>query len=214
MTDNRNGLLLASGIIATPLFFVVAFAQAEMHADFDLGPHMISQLGSGDYGLIQIANFVITGALFIASALGFRQVLTDGPGRVWIPRLVAVFGIGLIAAGVFVADPSKGYPVGAAEGLTWHGILHGVAAVVSGLSAVAALLVFARRFQIARQRGWAIASVIVAIVYFVFPFMDPDNGGLWLAIGSIIGWGWISVQALRAMPALVSHMSWGTAHSA
>ncbi|MFD0365658.1 DUF998 domain-containing protein [Nocardia sp. GCM10030253] len=214
MTDNRTGLLLACGVLATPLFFVVAFAQTTTRAGFDLGPHMISQLASGDHGWIQIANFVVTGILFILAAIGLRQAFTEGPGRVWIPRLVAVFGAGLIAAGVFVVDPVKGYPVGAVEHTTWHGILHGVAAVVAGLSMTAALGVFARRFFAAGQRGWAIASIVVAVVYLVLPFVNADQGGLLLAVASIIGWGWVSVLALRQLPAFAAHFSWGTPHPA
>ncbi|WP_406236679.1 DUF998 domain-containing protein [Nocardia sp. NBC_01009] len=61
----------------------------------------------------QRAAFLVTGTLFIPA--GLRRSFTDGPGRVWAPRLVAVFGAGLIAAGAFVADPANGYPVGAVE---------------------------------------------------------------------------------------------------
>ncbi|MEV6428918.1 DUF998 domain-containing protein [Nocardia sp. NPDC051463] len=214
MTDNRTGLLLACGVLATPLFFVVAFAQATARAGFDLGPHMISQLGSDDLGWIQIANFLVTGTLFILAAAGLRRSFTEGPGRVWAPRLVAVFGAGLIAAGAFVADPANGYPVGAVEHTTWHGILHGVAAIAAGVALIAALGVFARRFFAANQRGWAITCIIVAVVYLILPFVDPDQGGLLLAVASVISWGWLSVLALRQMPTFATQVSWGAPHPA
>jgi hypothetical protein len=33
---------------------------------------------------------------------------------VWAPRLIAVYGLGLIGAGIFAADPAYGFPIGTA----------------------------------------------------------------------------------------------------
>ncbi|MFI9506625.1 DUF998 domain-containing protein [Nocardia sp. NPDC052566] len=214
MYDKRTDLLLACGVLATPLFFVVAFTMAATRPGFDLGPHMLSQLSAGDLGWVQMANFVVTGILYILGAFGFRRVFTEGPGRVWAPRLLAVFGAGLVAAGVFVADPYKGYPVGGDEKITWHGTLHGVAALVAGVVLVAALLVLARRYYAEGHKIRSVVTVVVAVVYLVLPFSSPDQGGLTLAVGSIIGWGWISVRALLAMPALAGRNGFATAHPA
>ncbi|GAA2556871.1 hypothetical protein GCM10010435_29460 [Winogradskya consettensis] len=64
---------------------------------FDLDRHALSQLSLGPWGFVQIANFLVTGALVIAAARGLRGV----PGAVWGPRLLAGFGAGmLVAAGV------------------------------------------------------------------------------------------------------------------
>jgi hypothetical protein len=45
-------------------------------------------LSLGDLGWIQIANFVVTGALFVACAVGLRRVLHPGRAGTWGPRLV------------------------------------------------------------------------------------------------------------------------------
>ncbi len=47
---HRAHPLLAGGITGTALFFVVAGAQLVAHDEFDLGPHMLSQLAAGPYG--------------------------------------------------------------------------------------------------------------------------------------------------------------------
>lgn len=214
MTDKRTEQLLTCGVLATPLFFVVAFSFAATRPGFDLGPHMLSQLSAGDLGWIQIANFVTSGILYVLGGLGFRRVLTEGPGRIWIPRLVIAFGLGLVAAGAFVADPFKGYPAGAAERVTWHGTVHGAAAIVAGLAMVIALGIFARRFFAAQQRGLAVLTIVVAVVYFVFPFSSQDQAGLMLAIGSVIGWGWLSLLALGSMPGVAARFGSGAPHPA
>jgi hypothetical protein len=197
MTGNATRALLAGGVLATPLFFVVAFTQAANRDGFVLGPHMISQLSLGDAGAIQVANFVVTGILFLLAAAGVRRTLPAGQN--WLPRLIGAFGTGLVAAGVFVTDPANGYPPGVAGELAWHGIAHGMAAAVSGLALVAALLVQARRWFLDRQRGWAIAGVVTALVYVTLPATAPDRVGLTLAIASVIGWGWLSLISGRLL---------------
>ena len=65
--------------------------------------------------------------MVIAFAVGLRRALTPGVGARWAPRLVAVYGAGLVAAGVFRADPALGFPVGTPDGpepVSWHGMLH------------------------------------------------------------------------------------------
>ena len=70
--------LLTAGIVAGPLFLVLWALQAFTRDGFDPGRHPISLLSLGDLGWIQIANFVVTGALFVACAVGLRRVLHPG----------------------------------------------------------------------------------------------------------------------------------------
>jgi hypothetical protein len=70
--------LLTAGIVAGPLFLVLWALQAFTRDGFDPGRHPISLLSLGDLGWIQIANFVVTGALFVACAVGLRRVLRRG----------------------------------------------------------------------------------------------------------------------------------------
>lgn len=130
--STRN--LLLAGVIAGPLHVVVGFIQAFSRSGFELAKHPLSLLSLGNLGWVQITNFVVAGLLFIASAVGMRRILRSGPGRAWGPWLIGIFGAGLIAGGVFVADPAFGFPPGTPEGapatLSWHGMLQDWKSVV------------------------------------------------------------------------------------
>src|SRR5688500_8785847 len=62
----RTRRLLACGIIAGPVFLTVTMVQAITRRGFDLSRHPVSLLSLGDFGWLQIANFVVTGALCVA----------------------------------------------------------------------------------------------------------------------------------------------------
>lgn len=73
--------LLTCGVVAGPLFVVVAIFEILTRPGYDFGRHPISLLSLGDFGWIQIANFVGSGLLTIGFAVGARRVLLGGPGR-------------------------------------------------------------------------------------------------------------------------------------
>jgi len=108
--------LLACGIVAGPLFLAVGLTQAFTRDGFDLSRHPLSLLSLGELGWVQIANFVVTGVLYVACAAGMWRVLRPGRSGTWGPLLVGALGVGLIVAGVFVADPGAGFPPGAGRG--------------------------------------------------------------------------------------------------
>src|SRR3954469_4662007 len=68
----------------------------------------------------------------------------------WGQRLIAVFGAGLVAGGLFGPDPAFGFPARAAEGMpaamSAHGAVHAAAFFIGVLSVVAACFVFRSRF--------------------------------------------------------------------
>ncbi len=194
--------LLTCGVIAGPLFIIVALLQAFVRDGFDVARHPVSMLALGDAGWIQIANFVITGALFVACAVGMRRVLHPGPAGTWGPVLIGLFGVSLIGGGVFMSDPALGFPPGTPEGppavLSVHGILHGIAFAIGMSSLIAAFFVFARRFAAARDRGWfrySIGSGAAFVALFVVGMATSDFRILGIAI--IVGWTWASLTAAR-----------------
>ena len=119
--------LLGYGIIAGPIYILVVAAQAATREGFNPTRHAASQLANGDFGWIQIANLLVTGAMTIAAAVGVHRAL--GPDRLsaWGSGLIAAYGAGLVAAGIFRADPSDGFPPGTPAGVgevSWHGLVH------------------------------------------------------------------------------------------
>lgn len=193
--------LLAAGVATGPLFFAVAAAQATTRAGYDLSRHPLSLLSLGDLGWVQITNFIVTGALVTAAAVGVARALPTGRGRVWGPRLLAGHGAGLVLAGVFTADPSLGFPLGAPAGepvvLSWHSMVHGVGFGVAMLSLIAACVVFARRFLDERRLGWAFYSAATAVALPAILVQGSVEFSLRAAAVTVIAFAWIGVLAAR-----------------
>jgi uncharacterized membrane protein YhaH (DUF805 family) len=203
-TPTGTRALLACGVVAGPLFVAVGLLQMLTRDGFDPTRHPLSLLSLGDLGWVQIANFVVAGLLFAASAVGMRRVLHPGRGGTWGPLLVGVYGLGLIMGGVFVADPALGFPPGTPDGIpdqmSWHGTLHAVAPVLASVALIAACLVFARRFAGLGQRGWAALCVAVAVVDLApAPLSGHDLFVPVLGVSAALGLGWVSVMAARLL---------------
>jgi hypothetical membrane protein len=200
--------LLACGVVAGPLYIVVVLIQALTREGFDLTRHPASLLSNGDLGWVQIATFVVSGLLTIACAVGMWRVLHPGRGGTWGPLLVGAYGAGLIAAGVFVADPADGFPLGIPAGppdtVSWHGAVHFVVAGIAFLALIAACLVFARRFAGLGQRGWAAYCVATGVIFLAaFAGIASGSGApalnMAFAVAVVLGWTWVSVMAARLM---------------
>jgi hypothetical protein len=140
--------LLACGLVAGPLYVVVGLVQMLIRDGFDIRRHALSLLSNGELGWIQISNFLLTGLLVIAAAAGMRRVLRGSRGGRWGPLLIGVYGLGLIGAGLFRADPALGFPPGlpadAYGTVSWHGMAHFVSGGIGFLALIAACFVFAR----------------------------------------------------------------------
>jgi Protein of unknown function (DUF998) len=188
--------LLGCGIVAGPLFVVACLAQAFTRTGFDLARHPISLLSLGSLGWMQIANFVASGVLYVAGAVGLRPALRPGRGSTWAPRLVALTGVGLIVAGVFSTDEGAGFPPGAPAGapaMSWHGVLHEVGFVLSFGGAIAACGVFARRYIALGRRSWAVAAVTTVVAVLVIAgWPDLNTLSLRLLIATAALFGFLS----------------------
>ena len=120
------------------------------------------------HGWVQIANLVLTGLMVVACAVGLRRALVSGPGARWAPRLLAVYGVSLVAAGVFRADPALGFPAGTPEGpgeVSWHGLLHFAAGGIGFTCLAAACFALARRYAADGRRGFARWSRATGVVF-------------------------------------------------
>jgi hypothetical protein len=169
--------LLGYGVIAGPLYVAVSLAQALTRDGFDLSRHAWSLLANGDWGWIQIANFIVTGLMTVAAAVGLRRALVPGRGRTWAPVLVGVYGASLVGAGVFRADPVQGFPVGAPEttAMSWHGALHFALGGVGFACLIAACFVLGSRFARSGQRRLAWFSRITGVA-FLAGFLGIASG--------------------------------------
>ena len=201
--DSLTKSMLGYGIIAGPIYVTVSLAQALTREGFDLSRHAWSQLSNGDLGWLQITNFVVVGLMTVAGAIGLGRALTGGLGATWAGRLLAVYGVSLIAAGAFRADPGGGFPVGspAEPVISWHGMLHFLAGGVGFLALFGACLVVARRYAAEGRPGWALFSRIAG-VWLLVAFIGVAAGAgrsatvLAFVTAVILAWTWLTVVAV------------------
>lgn len=214
-TNTRNGtdrLLLLAGTVAGPLFAVVAMAQAALRDGFDPAKHAVSQLSLGFGGWVQTVNFLVTGALMIACAVGLRRALRGGRAGRWAPILAAVQGAGFIAAAIFRADPGNGFPPGTPEdpdpAFSTAGMIHLACAGIAFIALIAACFVLASRFSALGERRWAIAgrtSGVLLALGFAAANTGASGGPLAMFVGAVIAWVWVGVTAAK----LTQQMSTG-----
>jgi Protein of unknown function (DUF998) len=194
-------VLLFAGAVAGPLFAVLATGQVLLRDGFDLRRHPISLLATGAPGFIQIINFILAGLGVLCLAIAVRRTITDGVGRRWLARLIAVFGLGLVASGVFIMDPENGFPIGTPEGpasaMSWHGIAHIVAATVAFTGLAVACIVLTVRMVRCRA-GWAALLNACAALVFLAP-VNPAWASIQLAVTALVAFTWTTALALSLL---------------
>ena len=198
-------ILLTAGALAGPVYIGLGLGQALLRPGFDIARHDLSLLSNGDLGWIQIGNFLLTGLLVIAGAAGLRRTLRAGRGRTWGPLLLAGYGLGLIGAGLFSADPAFGFPPGTpsdANSISWHGLLHILTAALGFAALIGSCGVFSRRFAAGRQTGWRAYSVVTGLVFLAgFVGVASGSGNSWTVLGFwiavVLAWSWITAISLR-----------------
>jgi hypothetical protein len=198
----RTATLLRCGVAAGPLYIAIGLAQVLVRDGFDVRRHALSLLSNGDYGWVQTGNFLLSGILVIIGAVGLRRLLYPGRGGTWGPILLAVYGLGLIGAGLFAADPAPDFPPGAHSGATEMsrtGLLHFVFGGIGFYALIAACLVFAWRFASLRQTAWAAYSAFTGVA-FLMAFALIASGTIstaaMLAFYAAVAWIWIWHAAL------------------
>lgn len=207
--------LIACGAIGPLLFIIVLLIEGATRPGYRAWHNYGSSLSLSDQGWMQIANFLVCGLLTLGFAIGLRQVLRTGRGSIWGPLLLGIFSMALIVAGLFVTDPSLGYPPGTHGGgpQTLHGTIHGLAGLVAFSALALASFVMARRFAgDPNWKGWALYSIVTGAVVIVFFIASTtvsaldESGvlpgsptGLFQRIAIIVGWGWIALLAIRLL---------------
>ncbi|MFG2062781.1 DUF998 domain-containing protein [Micromonospora sp. NPDC048871] len=183
----------ALGAVSFVLVFLIDGASRPGYAPTR---HPVSALALGSRGGIQTANFLISGSAITAGAVG---VLAEGPNAL-LGVVLAVFGLGLVASGVFRMDPMLGYPPGAPTGIpeqhsTAHRI-HDLAGAVVFLSLPVSAAISAFTLP---TTPWRVVSGGVAVTLFLglgqfgraWEQVSPRIGLIQRAM-IIPGWGWLA----------------------
>ncbi|TDD18203.1 DUF998 domain-containing protein [Kribbella turkmenica] len=198
-----TGRLLSCGLVAGPLFVVTFLLQgASKGSGYDWTRHPVSSLALGDHGWLQTANFIVTGLLTVAFAVGLWRAGSRA-GAV----LIGVWGVGLVGAGMFVTDPVSGFPIGTPDALEYItvGALHDAFSVPAFVALAAA------QVGLSRGRGWKwlTYSLLNATAFVVcFPLASTgfsqnaslvDVAGLFQLLAVIIGLTWTVLLAVRVL---------------
>lgn len=206
LVDRVTKSLLGYGVIAGPIYVVSVAVQAATRDGYDPTRHAASQLANGDLGWIQIATFLVSGAMTIAAAVGIRRAPGAGRRASWAAGLLGGYGFALMVAGCFRADPSDGFPPGTPSGIgqpSWHGMAHFAVASVGFICLVAACFVLAGYF--ARTPGglrWAWFSRITGLVFAgSFLALASGSGGtvaiLAFTGAVVLAWAWLSAVSAK-----------------
>jgi hypothetical protein len=141
----------------------------------------------------------------VAGAVGIGRALRPGRLADWAARLLAAYGVGLLAAGILRADPSDGFPPGTPRGVgavTGHGIGHFAAAGIGFACLVAAGFVVGAWFARHGSGGWAWFSRLVAL-FFGGAFVFTASGAqgrlpiLVFTAAVLTAWAWLSAVSLK-----------------
>lgn len=197
--------LLGYGVVAGAVFEISVLIQGVTRHGFRIAHDDASLLANGPLGWIQIATFLLAGASVIACGVGARRALAGQAGGAWGPRLLTIYGVGLMVAGVLRADPADGFgpgaPAGKATHVSWHGFGHLAAAGIGFAALIAACFVMARYFSRAGRRGLAIYSRATAIA-FLAAFLGETSGSTASAVvvpfylAVLAAFTWIAVTSV------------------
>ncbi|MBW6439197.1 DUF998 domain-containing protein [Actinoplanes hulinensis] len=174
----RRRNLLFAGLVAGPLYVVVSLIEAGGRDGFDPARHAWSMLANGPFGWVHSVNLVVSGALVVAGAAGLSQVLRDRMAA----GLLALYGAGMVGAGLFRADPGRGFPAGTPEvtPMSWHGILHFVVGGIGFLALFGVCHLLGRRLRRENHPQMAIFSHVTGTLFLVlFIAMAATGGASW-----------------------------------
>src|SRR5688572_11379116 len=205
----QTRLLLTGGVLAGPIYIIVGIAQILTREGFDITRHPLSFMSLGELGWIQITNFIVTGLLVIAGAIGLRRLAQADKRLRRGALLLGIYGLGVLGGGLFVPDPALGFPPGTPdtypETISWHGLLHFIFGQIGFLALIAASFVYARYFAANGLRGWAMFSVLTGAL-FLFAIVSTvatagGDGSIWallvLYVAVILAWIWLSALSYR-----------------
>jgi len=193
--------LLQCGVGARPFYLAVGLGQAFLREGFVFAKHPLSVLTNGPGGWIQTANFVITGLMVLAVAAGLGRVL--GPKSRAVTWFLGGYGMAMVVASMFRADPVDGFPPGTPLGpptsISTTGLIHFIAGALGFTFLAVSCFVAARAMRRRNASSLALLSLLsgfaVVLGFFGGIFLPVGVWGIWFAV--VVGWGWLTIMSLR-----------------
>jgi hypothetical protein len=198
-------ILLLVGVMAAVLFVAVLLIEGTVRPGYDPAYHTGSELELGERGWIQRVSFFVMGAGVFAFAVAIQRILET----MFAGALLAVFGCGMIVAGVFTPDPIRGYPPGAptdpsAKPTRRAQIHHVVGGPIAFFAIFGACLTVADRLQ----GGWRTYTLVTAVLGLALTlataasfYKDAAKTGLVQRGLILVYWSWIVALGIHLMTA-------------
>jgi hypothetical protein len=213
MTTSQSKItktLLTSGMIAGPLYIGVGLVEGLTRQGFSFLHHDLSLLANGNLGWIHSMLLIISGLLTIAGAIGMGRMIKGNKGGTWSPRLLGLYGLGFVGAGIFKADPAMGFPPGTAADahvVSTSGLLHFMFGAVGFLGLIATCFIIARYFKATEDNTWATFSKFTGAFYFLsfigIAIGSQQTGAILTTVilgftaAVILGWAWVTMTLGR-----------------
>jgi len=207
MVSSRNAAL--AGMVGPVVFALVAvfltFAQYGFMVGLGWKPLAASDvpwpsgLALGPLGWLQVFNFAFFGLTLIFFALDLHRGVASRGRLSWAgPALLVVSGVALVLAAFKTDAHLMDGP------RTWHGAIHLLAFILLVLSFLLALFFWWRRLRRdPRWRGYALYTLITAIVYIVLLFASTWQWGFYLFLGVVLAW--VEVMAIHLRSQAETH---------
>jgi hypothetical membrane protein len=208
-------------MLAGALFITTFLIEGATRPDYNPLRHPVSSLALGPTGWIQVANFMVAGALYLALAAGMlraRRAQPVGPRAGAV--LIGAVGVGLLGSGAFSTDPVSGYPPGTPDfpaSYTTSGALHDAFSLPVFLGLPAAAIIYSWWFLRHGNRGWAGYSLATSLAFLVaFALTNAafsqaphlvDYGGLLQRTTITLGLTWLTLLAIHTHQAVTSHQT-------
>lgn len=193
--------LLGWGIVVGPFYLILGVAQGLLRDGFDFSRHALSHLANGPWGLVQTVNFILSGLMVIAAAIGIARVVGKKCVMAWF---LVVFGAGMLSAAFFPADPVDGFPpgtpVGTPTSISTTGLLHFAVAGIGFIALMVSCFVSSVTFKRLGERylSWLSlgAGTVIVLGFFGGPALGGSGiVGIWVAV--VTGWIWLGVVSWR-----------------
>jgi hypothetical protein len=177
VTRTQRSLAAWAGILAPALFVVIFTLEGFLRPGYNPLSTYVSALSLGPRGWIQIASFLVFGALLFVFTRGLLDAFPDGKASRWGLILLTTISVLFFISGPFVMDP-MGTPQAQA---TVHGTIHGLAGGIAFLCMPIVIFVYLRRFHADPQwrflYTWTLVlGIIVTAALLVFTIISksPD----------------------------------------
>jgi hypothetical membrane protein len=179
---------VGAGMGVGPAWVGAALLAGLMRRGYSFAAQPISDLGIGPHAWVLNTSLILTGSLAVVFGLGFARFAPRWRRRPVAAGLLATFGIGFAAAGVF-HEPLPNGPI------TIGGILHfGLGFFVAMIALVVALFMIGSALR--TEPAWklhaaftrAVAWLVIVLMVLTQLFFNPGSPLFELGIGGLMEW--------------------------